>query len=76
MVARKLRQTMTDDIHYEFLKRMDTRERSKLLEMFQKIWSEGEFSKDWRRATVILILKPRKNPTDTESYRPISLTRS
>jgi hypothetical protein len=31
-----------DDTHYEFLKRMDTRERLKLLEMYQKIWSERE----------------------------------
>jgi hypothetical protein len=46
----------------------------KLLEMYQKIWSEGEFAKEWRRATVVPILKPGKNPTNTESYRPISLT--
>jgi hypothetical protein len=52
-----------DDIHYEFLKRMDTKERWN----FQKIWSEGEFPKKWRRATVIPILKPRKNPTNTET---------
>jgi hypothetical protein len=44
--------------------------------MYQKVRSEGKFSKEWRRATVIPILKPRKNPTDTESYRPFSLTSS
>jgi hypothetical protein len=33
-----------DDIHYEFLKRMDTRELLKLLEMYQKkIWTERDF---------------------------------
>jgi hypothetical protein len=49
-----------DDIHYEFLKIMDTKERLKLLEMYQKIWSEGEFAIEWRRATVVPILKPGK----------------
>jgi hypothetical protein len=44
--------------------------------MYQQICSEGEFPKEWRRTMVILILKPGKYPTNTESYRPISLTSS
>jgi hypothetical protein len=43
-------------------------------EWTHKIWSEGEFRKEWRRATVIPILKLGKNPTNTESYRSISIT--
>jgi hypothetical protein len=36
--------------------------------MYQKMWSEREFPKEWRRVMVISILKPGKKPTDTESY--------
>jgi hypothetical protein len=42
--------------------------------MYVDIWSKGNFPKEWRSATVIPILKPGKNPSITESYRPISLT--
>jgi hypothetical protein len=42
--------------------------------MYEDIWSKGNFPKEWSIATVIPILKPGKNPTNAESYRPISLT--
>jgi hypothetical protein len=41
--------------------------------MYEDIWSKGNFPKKWRSVTVIPILKPGKNPTNAESYRPISL---
>jgi hypothetical protein len=63
-----------DDIHYEFLKKIYRKTRLNLLGMYEDIWSKGNFPKEWRSATVIPILKPGKNPSITESYRPISPT--
>jgi hypothetical protein len=42
--------------------------------MYEDIWSKGNFPKEWSSATIIPILKPGKNPTNAECYRPISLT--
>jgi hypothetical protein len=53
---------------------MDRKARLYLLSMYEEIWSKGNFTKESRSATVIPILKPGKNPSITESYRPISPT--
>jgi hypothetical protein len=64
----------SDDIQYEFLKKLDRATRLRLLSMYEKIRTEGVFPKEWRGAIVISILKPGKNPAIAASYRPISLT--
>jgi hypothetical protein len=38
------------------------------------VWKREVFPKSWTEATVIPILKPGKDPNQTNSYRPISLT--
>ena len=45
-----------------------------LLNIFNKIWTTGEFPASWSEATVIPIPKPGKDPSDPGNYRPISLT--
>ena len=44
-----------------------------LLNIFNKTWSSGNFPSDWRKAIVIPIPKPGKDPTNPTNYRPIAL---
>lgn len=41
-----------------------------LLGLFHKIWSEGVIPSGWKRA----VIKPGKDPSCADSYRPIALT--
>ncbi|GBM13938.1 putative RNA-directed DNA polymerase from transposon BS [Araneus ventricosus] len=41
--------------------------------IIHKIMTLGHFPTRWKTATVVPILKPGKDPTDSTSYRPISL---
>ena len=44
-----------------------------LFKLFHKIETEGTLSNSFYEATVILILKPHKDPTKKENFRPISI---
>ena len=63
-----------DEIHYELLKHLPEESRKVLLDIFNKIWTEGVFPDAWREATIIPLPKPGKDPTNPSSYRPIALT--
>lgn len=41
--------------------------------MYSKIYSLSYFPKDWRKANVVLLRKPNRDPTNATSYRPICL---
>ena len=63
-----------DEIHYQLLKHLPDASLLLLLNIFNKIWISGEFPSDWRKAIVIPIPKPGKDPNNPTSYRPIALT--
>lgn len=64
-----------DQVHYSMIKHLNTNQKLNLLRLLNDIWCRNKsFPRMWRNATVIPILKPGKNSTKTESYRPISLT--
>ena len=63
-----------DEIHYQLLKHLPDASLLLLLNILNKIWLSGDFPSDWRKAIVILIPKPGKDPTNPTNYRPIALT--
>ena len=46
----------------------------KLTDLFNQILTSGEYPSSWKRAIVVAIPKPNKDPLQPTSYRPISLT--
>ena len=63
-----------DEIHYQLLKHLPDASILLLLNIFNKIWISGDFPSDWRKAIIIPIPKPGKDPTNPTNYRPIALT--
>ena len=63
-----------DEIHYQLLKHLPSSSLLLLLNILNKIWLSGDFPSDWRKAIVIPIPKPGKDPTNLTNYRPIALT--
>ena len=63
-----------DEIHYQLLKHLPSSSLLLLLNIFNKIWLSGDFPSDWRKAIIIPIPKPGKDPTNPTNYRPIALT--
>ncbi|PWU86555.1 hypothetical protein C4B63_117g45 [Trypanosoma cruzi] len=45
-----------------------------LLRCINHSWTTGTIPVEWRRATIVPLLKPGNSPELLESYRPISLT--
>lgn len=63
-----------DNIPFVFIQNLPQMAVNKLLELFNRIWTDQTFPKIWRHAIIIPIHKPNKPKTNPESYRPISLT--
>ena len=66
--------TGPDEIHYQMLKHLPESSLQTLLNIFNDIWTTGDFPEDWRLATIIPIPKPGKDPAEPTTYRPIALT--
>lgn len=62
-----------DNIHPEFLTHLGPLARTWLSVFFSRITTEHKIPKIWRKAKVIAIEKPGKDPNLAASYRPISL---
>ncbi|XP_058448897.1 uncharacterized protein LOC131428855 [Malaya genurostris] len=66
--------TGPDMIGYPLLQRLPLSVKVTLLELLNKIWSNGEFPASWRNAIVVPIPKPNCHDTGPAAFRPISLT--
>ncbi len=64
----------TDKIHIHMLKHASSDTLHLVLQLFNQLWDNGLFPQTWRTAIVLPLLKPNKNPSLVDSYRPISLT--
>ncbi len=60
-----------DRVSYIMFKHLSDNVILLILKLYNKIWREGIIPKTW---ILIPILKPAKDPTKLESYRPISST--
>jgi ribonuclease HI len=63
-----------DKIPYELLQHLHKSALKILLKIYNNIWNTGSLPRDWKHAIILPILKPSKDPTKPDSYRPISLT--
>ena len=63
-----------DNISYIMLKHLSIQAKKFLLYVFNLLWKKAYFPEPWKHAIIIPIQKPGKNPSDPNSYRPISLT--
>ncbi|GBM12996.1 putative RNA-directed DNA polymerase from transposon X-element [Araneus ventricosus] len=63
-----------DGIAYNMLRHLDAVSLSNLLHLFNRVWREQGFPRQWQEAVVIPILKPGKDPSNPLHYRPIALT--
>ena len=62
-----------DNMHPEFLKHLGPKGLAWLAVFFTRVVNEKRLPKAWRRAKVIALPKPGKDPQLPSSYRPISL---
>ena len=63
-----------DQISNEMLLRLGTNAKAALLNIFNRSWLTSVVPTDWKRATIIPIPKPGKDPSKIDAHRPISLT--
>jgi ribonuclease HI len=63
-----------DKIPYELLKNLHKNALDTLLSFYNQIWSNGNLPTDWHHAIILPLLKPTKDASVPDSYRPISLT--
>ena len=65
-----------DQIHFDMIKNLGPLSKEFLLKHYNNLWTKEIFPDKWRHALVIPIVKASKDPSDPQSYRPISLTSS
>jgi len=61
------------EFHVEFLKNLGLKARTWLSKFFCRIMATHYIPKVWRKAKVIAVEKPSKDPSLAANYRPISL---
>ena len=66
--------TGEDQIENAMLKHLPPITKKYLLDLYNRIWSEHYFPKDWNSSIIIPILKQGKEPSNMKNYRPVSLT--
>ena len=72
----KTRDTATgeDNVYYSMLKNLPDEALQHFLNILNKFFTETFFPDKWNSSIIIPILKPGKEPSAPESYRPIALT--
>ena len=63
-----------DEVSNEMITNLGNVAKANLLSLINECWQKKELPKEWKRATIIPILKPGKPADQISSYRPISLT--
>ena len=72
--ARSNKAAGEDDIPYELIKNLGPKAKELLLHLYNRCWDGEGIPPKWRTAIIKPLLKDGKDPKQTASYRPISLT--
>lgn len=62
-----------DSIPNAVIKNLSFVVKSRLLEIFNKIWFEGDFPAEWRHGIVVPVHKSNSLPQEPQNFRPICL---
>jgi hypothetical protein len=62
-----------DGVHNEMLMHMDEDNREQSLELINASWMSGISPRPWLNGRLVPILKPGKDPSQLDSYRPVCL---
>lgn len=65
-----------DMITYDMIKKLPKSCKMVVLKLFNQIWEGGSLPNSWKHSIVLPFVKPNKDPTTVNSYRPIALTSS
>jgi len=63
-----------DNVNYKMINSLPAAVKKHILNIFNRIYREGYFPRQWKESVIIPIPKPEKNHADPTNYRPISLT--
>lgn len=63
-----------DSITGEIIKHLPHKTITCLLLIYNKIWNTHVYPKQWKIVTTVPLLKPGKNKTELNNYRPISMS--
>ena len=63
-----------DQISYVMLSHLSKASLEVLLELYNRVWLQGQLPRSWKLAVMVAIGKPGKNHTMPNNYRPIART--
>ncbi|KPJ09191.1 RNA-directed DNA polymerase from mobile element jockey [Papilio machaon] len=63
-----------DGVPYSFLTNLNDKAKIHFLNIINKFFETGTVPHSWKSQIVIPVIKPGKNPLDSNSYRPIALS--
>jgi len=66
----------TDKVSYDMIQKMPPHAKEYCVGVFNKFWRSSFFPSKWRESIIVPFLKPGKDSSKPENYRPISLTSS
>ncbi|CAG4969984.1 unnamed protein product [Colias eurytheme] len=63
-----------DGIPYSFISQSSPKTKLFFLDLINSLFASGSVPESWKSQIIIPVLKPNKNPSDSNSYRPIALS--